>query len=307
MEEEKEEKKENPKQDPKEFGHVIDALHNKSKLSSLRTYQGDMAEFIHEKDESVVSIVVKEKERKEKEEKLKPLVKPEKGVPGNLSKNIVRVLVALLLIVGSIFAVKYVIGMWGERSTPIVVLKEEILPYTSMASLSNVDQTDLLEELWKNREANGIEIVKIADGVGVVQETARQFFSYLKTPIPASLSRTLGDDYFIGVSTESKKSAPFLVFKVNDFGIAFSQMIEWEKNIHNDLDFLVGYHDTATTTTLSWRDVIVKNKDTRVLFSNKEEVFLVYTFLDKNTILIGPNLNVIVSVSSVYAARSVAR
>ena len=55
------------KEEVNKFGKVIDLLHNKTKLPSLRTYQGDMAEFIKNKDESIVSIVVKEKEKEERE------------------------------------------------------------------------------------------------------------------------------------------------------------------------------------------------------------------------------------------------
>jgi len=67
---------------PNKFGKIIDTLHNQQKLPSLRTYQGDMAEFIKEKNESVVSITVKAKEKKERiekeEEKLRPVVKSKK-------------------------------------------------------------------------------------------------------------------------------------------------------------------------------------------------------------------------------------
>ena len=49
-----------------DFGRVIDALHTKSKLSSLHTYQGDVAEYVKDKQESVISIAVKEKERQER-------------------------------------------------------------------------------------------------------------------------------------------------------------------------------------------------------------------------------------------------
>ena len=54
-----------------EFGRVIDALHSKQKLPSLRTYQGDMAEFIKSKNESVISIAVKEKEKNRKKNESK--------------------------------------------------------------------------------------------------------------------------------------------------------------------------------------------------------------------------------------------
>jgi predicted RNase H-related nuclease YkuK (DUF458 family) len=39
---------ENQEDSSNDFGRVIDSLHNKSKLSSLRTYQGDVAEYIKE-------------------------------------------------------------------------------------------------------------------------------------------------------------------------------------------------------------------------------------------------------------------
>ena len=53
------EKEENIKNND-DFGKMVEMLHNKSKLSSLRTYQGDTAEFIRSKNESVISIATKE-------------------------------------------------------------------------------------------------------------------------------------------------------------------------------------------------------------------------------------------------------
>lgn len=55
--------------DDKKRSKLRDLLHNKNKLPSLRTYQGDVAEFIKEKNHSTISIAVEEKERKEKEER----------------------------------------------------------------------------------------------------------------------------------------------------------------------------------------------------------------------------------------------
>ena len=74
-----------------EFGRVIDALHSKQKLPSLRTYQGDMAEFIKSKNESVISIAVKEKEKKQEEEReqnILPVIKKTAVGEGGFKMNL---------------------------------------------------------------------------------------------------------------------------------------------------------------------------------------------------------------------------
>ena len=57
----------------------------------------------------------------------------------------------------------------------------------------------------------------------------------------------------------------------------------------------------------NWKDLIIKNKDTRGLVNQKNQAKIAYTFLDKNTILITDSLGAIGDMSGAFASRSVAR
>ena len=76
-----------PEKTSSKFGRVIKALHNKAKLPSLRTYQGDMAKFIKEKNESVISIAIKEKVKKEEVRQKENPVTSSITSPKQKSKN----------------------------------------------------------------------------------------------------------------------------------------------------------------------------------------------------------------------------
>lgn len=302
------------------FGKVIDALHNKSKLSSLRTYQGDMAEFIKSKNESVVSIVVKEKERKEereevqeKKDKADGLIPPTKPKPAGLGFqiNITIVVLSLVLIVGGAITFLYVYEFINRK--PVIQVDEDrqIIPYNNKVTLANVSDINLGPELWKLASQNGVSVVKVSDGNGVTLSRYSDFLGFLKVSPPSTLLRTLGEEYVLGVTTQGDNKSYFLVLTVADFGQAFAGMLEWEGQMIDDLDFLgteLAFEaSTGTPRTFVWRDMIVKNKDTRAFATPYNDVKLAYTFLDKNTILITNSISAIGELSSLYASRSVSR
>src|SRR3989344_8970640 len=150
-----------------DFGRGIDTLHNKSKLPSLRTYQGDMAEFIKEKNESVLSIAVKEKirkdERKEQEEKqekeevkeinieqkqdLEPQIIHKNKPQNGLQVNLTMILLSLFLIVGGITAVFYIFNLLKSGPVDQTILMNDIIPYNSVSTLANVSNLNLKDQL----------------------------------------------------------------------------------------------------------------------------------------------------------------
>lgn len=305
-----EEKKDNPG----DFGKVIDALHSRQKLPSLRSYQGDMAEFIKNKDQSVASIVLKEKEKERKEEKLiPPIVKKESK--NNFSANLVAALAALILLVGGGMVVLYTIGFLGGKEVEEVVIEQKIIPYNNSVILANATLSNLGTELLKIPNQNGISAVTITDASGQTIGSAREFFNFLKISPPAALMRTLEDEYMIGLFSQEGVSLPFLIIKVSDFGNSFSAMLDWETNLLSDLSFfdaeIVQNSDYVTLSPLEdvyqWKDIIVKNKDTRGYANRKNEAKIAYTFLDKNTILIATNISTIGSISTSFASRSIVR
>ncbi len=321
------------------FGRVIKALHNKAKLPSLRTYQGDMAKFIKEKNESVISIAVKEKEKKEKiltkekKEKLihQPTDSPKKKTK-NLQINFTMVILSLLLILGGVVASFYVFKALKTKPLAKVVLKQKIIPYNNSITLANVTKINFGSELARLHPKNGITILKISGTDGLLFQKSGNFFNFLGISLPSDLERTLKDKYMVGIISQDKKATPFIILTVDDFGRAFSAMLNWEGKIKEDLSFLnqrTSIYGTgnitvnnatttvsATTTNIAtlnkpdifyWKDIIVKNKDTRALINSKNQAQIAYTFLDKNTILIIGDLSSIGEISSIYASRSIVR
>ena len=338
------------KEDSKEFGKVVDTLHSKQKLPSLRTYQGDMAEFIKEKNESVISIAVKEKEKKQKEEKYEDLYSTQKPASsgGGFKMNLTILLLSIFLIGGGILASLYIFKLVKRGPVSEVVVEEKIIPYNNLITLANVTKATLGSELVKLSPAGGISVIKMSDANGLLLQKAKDLFNLLEISLPATLGRTLKDEYIIGAISQNEKPSFFLVIVVNDFGGAFSGMLSWEENMAGDLSFfnteaeagsvintvsniaVVSTTSTASTTanaiasstatttivsvkipmkpeTFSWKDVIIKNKDTRALVNQRNQAKIAYTFLDKNTILITNSLSAIGDISSAYASRSVAR
>jgi hypothetical protein len=350
-------------QNSDKFGKVIDVLHSKQKLPSLRTYQGDMAEFIKEKNESVMTVTLKEKKRKEekeeekkKEEKLEEDLKtvetgakqsalPQKTKSKNFKTNILVVFFSLLLLAGGVVASIYIFKLLETEPISEIVIKTAIIPYNSSAKLSNVTKENLRSELAGLPLSNGINVVEISNVGGLPIQIAKDFFGLLGVSLPNALTRTLRSDYVVGVISKDAVNQPFLIITVDDFGRAFSAMLDWEKSMAGDLAFLnfvvqiplvpkvdiINNASSTATTTLAasstksvtnttekvqissiegpftWKDIIIKNKDTRGLVNKYNQVKIAYTFLDKNTILIVSDIGMIGEISSAFVSRSVAR
>jgi hypothetical protein len=313
----------------KDFGKVIDVLHNKSKLSSLRTYQGDMAEFIKEKNESVFSIASKEKNRKEQQEqqeqkqednKLDNLIKesnantketisakikiPKKSNYVVFQKNLITIIASIILLALGVLAGFYALKFVKTEPIANVVIEPQIIPYNRTLSLTGVTKENFGQKLSEIATSSGVSVIKVSGQNGLLLATSTVFFNFLNVSLPGALDRTIKDKYMVGVISQNGKTYPFLVITVNDFGNAFSAMLDWEANMQNDLAFL----NVATSTeNYIWKDLIVKNKDVRGLVNQNDQTKIVYTFLDKSTILITDNVSAISEISSIYASRAVVR
>ena len=75
-------------------------------------------------------------------------------------------------------------------------------------------------------------------------------------------------------------------------------MLSWEQNLLSDIGPLFGISvrdilgKAASTTsealqnTLAVKDVIIKNKDVRAIFDPKKEIIFLYSFIDKETLVL---------------------
>jgi hypothetical protein len=344
------------KKDSQDFGKVIDTLHGKQKLPSLRTYQGDMAEFIKDRNESVVSIALKEKkakEEKQKEEEAKEAKSSQETDPkttssvapspasiptpprnpirskNKMGQNISLAVLSIFLLALGVGAVYFVFTNMSMIPSEEVILPEKIISYNDTVAFSGSTPLELGIEMASAFPTNGVTVVDVAAN-GRRIEKASDLFSFIGASLPATLSRTLQDDYVIGVLNRDGNITRFIILTVGDFGRAFSGMLEWEASMERDLSFLTTkpakeetpeiVEEGATSTPsetpaptdlqddpdpLFWKDIIVKNKDTRGLVNENGQSKVAYSFLDKNTILIVDNISAIGDLSDIYVSRIV--
>lgn len=310
----------------KDFGKVVDALHTKQKLPSLRTYQGDMAEFIKEKNESVVSIALKERKGQEEKQKAEEIKTSTTAEPvrkkGGLRQNLSAIVLSLFLTVLGAAAVYFVFTTLTEEPFRETVIEGKLISYNNLVALSGVTPDSLGAAIADVPPGAGINLIEVTGTNGTSLNSAKVFFEFLGVTLPPTLARTLQEDYAIGTIHENGEPTKFVIITVSDFGRAFSAMLEWEETMERDLSFLTWQPASVSTTTeetvvneeapapadewpYSWKDIIVRNKDTRGLVNEKGKSKIAYSFLDRNTILIVDDISAVGKLLSAYVSHVV--
>ena len=122
----------------------------------------------------------------------------------------------------------------------------------------------------------------------------------LEASAPPALVRALEPVPLFGIHG-IRGNQPFLLFSVTSYDHAFDGMLLWEKEILQDIGLVFGVDSRAllnapaSTTAetlarrLSFRDVVVRNKDIRAVFDAAGRIIFLYSFLDKQSLLITTN------------------
>ncbi len=280
--------------------------------SSLRTFQDDVANAVNKNKASMVTIVLAEAKKREQN------VEFEKQSSFS-GKNIWITVVSIILIVagagvGLFFYIdQKPIPVAQTHIAPnalLVVDSEKIIP---IKDLSSEEAFSLLttEKQTSTGAAGSVEniLLQIEDGEKR-NATASEFLSLLSSTIPGNLLRSI-PTYVFGLHM-SLKNEPFIILKVDSYQNAFAGMLNWEKTMFTELgplfleeapkasDFAPGGKYGNGT----WSDAIIGNSDSRAIL-NKETakyVFL-YSFLDKNTILITTNEDTVKEIANRIRAR----
>lgn len=124
--------------------------------------------------------------------------------------------------------------------------------------------------------------------------SAQETLGVLETRMPSSFTRAIRELTFGAVGNE-----PFMVMRITSFDIAFAGMLEWEQTMSADLSPLYGtpviesFDPSARTDSQArsafFKDIIASNKNARLLFDEKGNDRLIYSFVDQHTIVITTN------------------
>lgn len=295
---------------------------------SVRTYEGDVAQAMSGPKSTVVNMVLAENERKTGTASISN--KPESHLGRNIFLTLVS-LIFIASGVGVGYYV-YKTGVFDKDPIAPVVTKIPSIVSPDTQKIINIpvlERDQLKKSLisqFSSQETDPGKIVELIPAQTVGSSTKRvsgsQFLNIAGFAMTDTLKRSLTDKWMIGVYSsveESGKNIPFIIMTTDFFQNAYSGMLKWEPTMPEELADLFMYREkgnqnsisqndesSSTTDTTSdksihlfynikgaFRDRIKSNRDVREFMSQKNELLLLYTFLDKDTLLITTSEEVI--------------
>src|SRR3989344_845136 len=211
-----------------------------------------------------------------------------------------------------------------ELSIDTIILAEKSVDI----DITNLAQSDVQARLTQTRDTASIPrntiahfrvLRKIAtekEGVIVEQElTAPSLLEAIAPRIPEALARSFEDSFMLG-RYASNQGGMFLILKPTFYENAFAGMLTWEKDMRDDLSPLFGARNnnqqqngTSTSPLLNshFTDKVIENKDTRIVVDSQGEIVLLYSFVDRNTLIITSSKEAFLEVFTRLSAKRISR
>jgi hypothetical protein len=170
---------------------------------------------------------------------------------------------------------------------------QTIIPYSKVATVVVDPSSNPLELIGSKLAALNAGLGNISAIIPVSSATANAQSPIADilggTAIPNRLERSLGGQYMIGAYTYDTQNS-FIILKDTFYQNAYAGMLDWEKDMRNDLLPLirVAHPDVVaiSVNSDSFSDTVVSNIDTRVLKDASGDVILAYAFASNDTIVI---------------------
>jgi hypothetical protein len=131
-----------------------------------------------------------------------------------------------------------------------------------------------------------------------------RFVELIAPHMPSELARSIDSRYMLGIYSYNTNE-PFIILTETDFGLSYSGMLEWEKSMTSDLGEIFSVSQASTTSI--FEDEALKNKDLRIIKDSSRKTILLYSFIDKNTILITTNENIFSAILGRYMTSKIAQ
>lgn len=266
----------------------------------LRTYKDDIAQAVKEHNVSLVSAVAAE----EKKRRTGPIVveTAKQGV-----KLYLLALMSIFFITagGGALWLAYELKIVGGGGVEVIDIPSHLFTEHQRAiDLPDGNRTTILNILAAEIERsvaplNAMEQLYFTEGLATPEGSrarlisAEDLLGRLELHAPSSFLRALDDDFTFGIHSFGGLE-PFLVLKTSSYDTAFAGMLEWEKNMSNDLAPVFGPALSTSAGILgagSFEDVVIQSRDARILRRGNGDIALMYAFLDRETIILTTNRN----------------
>ncbi|MEI6843339.1 MAG: hypothetical protein WCK48_02445 [bacterium] len=278
-------------------------------LKSLRTYQGDIEETLSRTKGSVTSILTAEKKRDEsKGGNLSSLAR----VPNSDAKNKFLILVGGLLFILGAITMASVFYFNSQNTTNIATNEQNIITYTKETPILIASSTrkDLISSILTEKKGltlpvNSVLYLKMMQDA-TTTANVEDVLNMLFPRIPQELVRAFDTKYMLGIFSFDTNE-PFIILTTSDFGATYAGMLKWESGMVLDTSSLFTIPANVSTTTNVFEDEAYKNKDLRIVKDSNRKTVLVYSFLDKNTLVITANESIFNAILSKYITNQIVR
>jgi hypothetical protein len=274
---------------------LADLTKNDPSIKPLRTFKSDAEEAVRYQNISAAQIAIAEQKKRQGSSPIE--LEPRR------SPALIIFLVMILLLLGAGGAYYYwafIMEQGDSGALPQELRVQTLLPY-ARAEVVGVDTAGgALETLALAIKAANLTPNSVYAPIPVPTSTttaiARVNQIFQGSRMPDMLARSLAEQYMIGAYFQ-ETPAPFVIFKNTYFQNAFAGMLEWEKDMKNDLIHLirVSHPDelAGPGQRSTFEDIIISNTDIRTLKNAEGTVILAYAFTDKDTLVISTEIEVL--------------
>jgi len=280
--------------------NVIEQLKKEkgSSLHPLRTLQSDLAEAVQTEQLSATKMAITEQKRS-------PVAHTTSTPDSGVTVKIATITIILLLLATIGGGYWYWINQNQTITTPTIIVQSIIYAETSKeidsTKLPAKDLTTTISELINTPSATGETISNIyftketpsPDGKTSIKSllTFPEWIKYSQSVIPDSLSRYV-NNYMVGIYKGTDQNSVFITLKIDLFDNVFAELLSHENNYIQDIfKNLDGENIIGTSTKNTFTDQRIKNIDTRALTDDQGKILMLYSFLDRNTLVIARNEN----------------
>lgn len=268
-------------------------------IKSLRTYQGDVQEAIVKNNYSSKDIFLAEQNKK------RGLVGASTNPENPELKNKLYFIFGVIFLVLGLGIVGAVYLIRAKETTTVERKTKALISFSAEKTISVATTTResflselILDKSNFNLPVNSILYINTVDGNNR-PEIVENVLALLAPRMPGTLARSFAPRYMLGVFSFDKNE-PFIILTTDDYALSFAGMLRWEKDMVSDLGRLMNISQNASTTPYTFVDQERRNKDLRVMKNEKNEIILLYSFLDDKTLLIARNENVFTAILSRY-------
>lgn len=268
-------------------------VQNDPSIKPLRTFKSDAEEAVRYQNISAAQIAIAEQKKKLAATPIERSSDEERKSPLGI---IAIVFMILLIAAGGSYYWFFVARQNPASSLPQELRVSTLVPYTK-ANTVTIGEGNIMDTIGGAIRATELDERAIYAVFPVPQGTTTNVASIASvlrdTKAPNMLTRSLAPQYMIGAYNNTTKD-PFIILKNTYFQNAFAGMLEWEKDLRNDLISLIRVSRPQDEITLVNRDVfedtVLSNIDARVLKDEEGNILIAYAFADKDTIVIATTI-----------------